>query len=79
MKVRLRRNFLLQAKQLLDNNNNKMRDKAEKSRENLSELEKCSEEMSKKMVVADDISNKLLEESTSSEARLNHLVEVSDR
>lgn len=57
--------------------NNSMLDRTARSRENLKELESCNGEMNEKMVMIDSISNKLLEESTSSEVRLNDLVQVS--
>lgn len=59
--------------------NNIMLKQSETGMENLRELGMCNEEMNDKMSTVDDISQKLLDESTSSEARLNELMTINEQ
>lgn len=63
---------------LLSSNNTMLR-RSKSSIENLRELGICNNEMSEKMSMVDGISQKLLEESTSNEARLNELMTINEQ
>ena len=59
-------------------NNTVMMEKSEKSRENLVNLEKSSQEMEQKMQAVDQISKELVDISVSNEQALNHLMSMSE-
>ncbi|MBP3458007.1 MAG: hypothetical protein J6K58_02240 [Lachnospiraceae bacterium] len=59
--------------------NDSMLGQAVSSKENLQELGNCNLEMNQKMGVVDNISQKLLEETTNNEERLNQLMEISEQ